>query len=262
MFYIFVPIIKYNKKTKQNMKKLNFTKINLLAVICLALFSFTANAQEEVRSKNNIHFGGGISIPILTASGSSENFASNGSNFYINYEREMYRAKNGYLTMGVKYINIANPYSQLESDVSEINSTFPESLGVWSGSSDKFKLTSYLVGVNWYEYISKNKKWACYVNVYLGSATLTSPTQTFTSSNGSFLKIKELKSSDFAYSSNVGIIYDLSKSVSIGFNIDYFKSSFSYNNQELSYTGGSDYVPSYKINYTNLNLNSELIFKF
>jgi outer membrane protein W len=252
-------------KFKKQMKKLksNFTTIKLAVLLCVALFSLSANAQEEEKkSKNNIRLSGGMSVSVISIDYNSDNFASNGSNYSINYGREIYRSKKGYLTIDVKYLNASNEYSKLESDISEINSSFPTSLGTWSGSSDKFKMTSYTAGLNWYEYISKNQKWACYIGFYLGSGTLTSPAQSFVSSNDAFIKLKELKSNSFIYSSNVGLAYDITKSISIGASVDYSKSSLSYDNQEITFSGGSDYATPYKLKYSALNLNAELIFKF
>jgi hypothetical protein len=95
---------------------------------------------------------------------------------------------------------------------------------------------------------------------------LVSPVQTYTSENGYVLSTNEVKSSSFAYSSEAGLCYDISKSISLGVGLAYFKSSFDVENQKLTllYLGAnnSQDIPSYELDYSNLNLNAELVFKF
>ena len=242
---------------------MKLAKKTILLIICAFIMSLCINAQEQPKNKNEITLGGGISIPVLKSDISSDNYASSGSNFYVNYGRNVYSKNKGYFTVDFKYISISNPYATLDSDVEEINSSSPASLGVWSGTSDKFKMTSYLVGLGWNKYILKDEKLIFSIKAYLGSGSLTSPNQNFYSTAGYVIEVKEIKGSGFAYSSYGGLSYKLTENIAIGLGIEYLKSSFYFENQELTYSGGGSKIADpYTIKYANLNLNSEFIFKF
>lgn len=245
------------------MKKFKTTmKTTIFLILLFLTTSLFVNAQEKNRPKNNFALGVGLSMPIITQNSDSENFGSNGSDLYLNFGREVYAGKKGYLTIDAKYLTISNPYSMLDSDVKSINSSSTTSLGVWSGSCDKFKLSSYLIGAGWNNYISKNEKLVCFFKIYLGSSSLISPAETFNSTKGYFVKTEEAKSNSFTYSTTAGISYGISKNISLGFNLEYTKSSFLFDNQKINFSGGSQIVTPYTINYSNLTANTELSFRF
>ena len=243
--------------------KKNTTKLSIIVLMLFLTTSFCASAQNENRTKNSISIGGGLSLPNFTSDSGSDNYGSSGFDYYVNYDRTIYSAKKGYLSLDAKYLIITNPYAILDSDVKSINSGSPSSLGVWSGACDNFKLSAYLFGASWNEYISKNEKLICFLRMYAGSSSLTSPAETFNSTNGYFIKANEAKKNGFTYSSSIGIAYNLSRNISLGFNIEYIKSSFLFDNQIIFYSGGgSQSQTPYTIDYSNLTANTELSFRF
>ena len=245
------------KKSKQNPKMKS-----IFLTVCLLMISVFVNAQD-VKPKNNISLGAGISIPFLTSDSNSELIASSGSNLSLSYGRKIYTGKKGYYALEARFSNFSNAYSKLDSDLKEVIAISPSSLGTWSGTCDNFKLSSYLLGVSWNEYISTDEKWTCFAKLYLGSGSLTSPTESFKATSGVFMTQNELKSSSFVYSTCVGISYEITKNISFGVNAEFLKSNFTFNNQQITYNlGGSMILPQYTINYSNLGLNTGLTFKF
>jgi hypothetical protein len=244
-----------------NNLKLNLTIKRFFLNLCFLLISLFINAQDNNKTKNNFSVGAGISIPNLYTVTNPKALASNGSNFSISYGREVYRTKKSYFTLDFKYASFSNPYSNLNSDIDGLNAN-ASSAGIWDGTSDNFKLSTYLLGTSWFEYISKDEKWSCFFKIYLGSGSLTFPEVALKSTSGFFMTQNELKSNSFLYSTCGGISYDITKNISLGVNFEVLKSLFTFNNQEITYSGGSEILPTYTINYTNIGVNSGLTFKF
>lgn len=248
------------KNQKQSLIKNVFFTI-LFSISCM----YTMVAQEM---RNEINLSTGISLPLVTYDYASGNVASNGSNFYFNYGRVVKRFDKKYFTINAKYLSVSNSYSLMGSDIEELNSNSQliSLSGEWSGSADKFKMSSYLVGFGFHSYLSKNKKFISYLKTYIGNATLTSPNLDYISENGYKIKVSELKNSNIIYNFNGGISYEIYKNLSLGFNIDYSKSSFNYDAQKVIYSGingaSTDTINPYSLDYSTLNLNTELIFKF
>jgi hypothetical protein len=248
------------KKNQKQLAVKNFIFTFLFSISCL--FGI---AQEN---KNEVNLSTGISIPLITISNTSENVASQGSNFSFNYGRVISRSEKRYLTLNTKYFSVSNSYSLLDSNVKDLNSNpqLTSLSGVWNGNADKFKLSSYLVGFGFHSYLSKNKKLTSYAKIYIGNATLISPSLNYTSKNGYSINVEEVKNSNFIYTSNAGFSYDVLKNISLGLNVEYAKSSFNFDNQELVYFGangaGRDSIDPYAFDYSTLNVNAELIFKF
>ena len=245
------------KKSRKKITK----SLGLLTLFFMLAFLF-ANSQTIDRSKNSISLGGGLSVPNITTDEGSGNYASNGSSFYIGYSRQLYGSKNGYLALEAKYSLTNNAYAKIDEDVASVNSGSNTSLGTWTGTSDSYSLKSYLLGVSWNNYLSKNNRFVSSVKVYLGSGFLVPPSETFNSSNGYYVKSSEVVSNSFLYSVNGGINYGITKRLFIGINLDFTKSSFSIENQQILYNGGSRPVAPYTVSYSNLNLNGELSFRF
>jgi opacity protein-like surface antigen len=245
------------KKLKQNP-----TIKNKILTACLLMMSLFINAQD-VKPKNNISLGAGISVPLLTSSDfDSEAIASNGSNFSISYGREIYGGKKGYFTLDARYSVFSNPYNQLDADTKVINKVIPN-FGTWSGTSDSYKLSSYLLGASWYQYISNDDKWTCFFKFYVGSGSLVAPAESFTTTSGLYINKNEEASSAFVYSTCGGISYDITKNISLGVNVEFLKSNFAFGNQKLTASGGSSQAISpYTIDYSNLGINTGLAFKF
>lgn len=243
--------------------KKNTTKLSIIVLMLFLTTSFCASAQNENRTKNSISIGGGLSLPNFTSDSGSDNYGSSGFDYYVNYDRTIYSAKKGYLSLDAKYLTISNPYALLDSDVKSINSGSNTSIGVWSGTCDNFKLTSYLLGASWSQYLSKNEKFIGFIKFYAGSSSLVSPEETFNSNKGYFIKANESTANSFTYSTCGGFSYGLSKNIYLGINVDYIKSSFLFDNQTITYSGGGSQIKTpYTINYSNLTLNTELSFRF
>lgn len=235
-------------------------------VIFTFLFSIACLLSTAQENKNRFILSTGVSFPFIKDSDNNY-VGGNGSNFSLTYARQIKSVNRGFYTLDAKFSSITNAYltddatKDLNSDLELTTLT-----GSWTGSSDKFKLSSYLLGVSFNKFLSKNNKLIGYSKIYLGSATLINPSQTFNSKNGFVLKSSEVKSSGFIYSTEAGLYYDISKSVSIGTGVVYTKSSFKIDNQKatanFSGNSASENIPSYTLDYANFNLNAELIFKF
>jgi|688.fasta_scaffold316789_1 hypothetical protein len=235
-------------------------------VIFTFLFSISCLYSSAQENKNRFILSTGVSVPFIKDS-DNDYVGGNGSNFSLTYAREIIKVNRGFYTLDAKFLSITNTCltddatKDLNSDLELTSVT-----GSFTGSSDKFKLSSYLLGVSFNKFLSKNNKLIGYSKIYLGSATLINPSQTFNSKNGFVFKSSEVKSSGFIYSTEAGLYYDISKSVSIGTGVVYTKSSFKIDNQKatLNFSGNSasENIPSYTLDYANFNLNVELIFKF
>ena len=231
-------------------------------VIFTFLFSIACLYSSAQENKNRFILSTGVSVPFIKDSDNNY-VGGNGSNFSLTYAREIKKVNKGFYTLDAKFSSITNTY--LTDDATkDLNSDFQFTslTGSWIGTSDKFKLSSYLIGVSFNRFLSKNNKLIGYTKLYLGSATLINPSQTFNSKNGYFLKSSEVKSSGFIYSTEAGFYYDVSKNVSIGTGVGYIKYSFKIDNQKLTGNESSVNIPSYTLDYANFNLNAELIFKF
>lgn len=247
--------MKKNKK-KSGIKNLIFTF--LFSIACLSSI-----AQEN---KNRFILSTGVSFPFIK---DSDNYyvGGNGSNFSLTYARQIKSIDRGFYTLDAKFSSIKNTYltddatKDLNSDLELTSIT-----GSFTASSDKFKLSSYLLGFSFNKFLSKNNKLIGYTKIYVGSATLVNPSQKFNSNSGFLFKTNEVKTSGFIYSTEAGFYYDVAKSISIGTGVGYTKSSFKIDNQKLTaYFSGnssSQNIPSYTLDYANFNLNVELIFKF
>lgn len=247
------------------MKK-NQKQLSLKNVIFLFLFSFACLFSTAQENKNRFTLSTGVSFPFIKDSDNSY-VAGVGSNFSVSYARKVKSVEKGFYTLDVKYLSITNTY--LIDDATKIFNTTPEItsvMGSFVGSSDKYKFSSYLIGFGFNRFLSKNNKLIAHTKIYLGSGTLINPSQTFTSKNGFVFKSSEVKSNAFVYSTEVGLSYDISKSISIGADVGYIKSSFKVDNQKLLlyFSGQSQevYDDSYTLDYANFNLNAQVIFKF
>lgn len=224
------------------------------------LVTFIGYAQEN---KNELSLGAGLSMPLITINSLSDNFASNGASFHVEYGRRFYLKSKSFFTVNIKYLALNNPYALTTQDVSALNLETTPELGTWTGSSDKFKLSSYMIGFGWGDYLSKSQKWIYSFKFYLGNASLTSPSQYFESSNGYFIESEKIKDNAFAYSVNTGIDYALTKNIALGFNVDYFKSSFYFENQKINFSGGGNTVADpYTADYKNLTVSGEVKVRF
>ncbi len=235
-------------------------------VIFTFLFSIACLYSSAQENKNRFILSTGVSVPFIKDSDNNY-LGGNGSNFSLTYARQIKSVNRGFYTLDAKFSSITNTYltddstKDLNSDLELTSVT-----GSFTSSSDKFKLSSYLLGVSFNRFLSKNNKFIYYTKLYLGSATLINPSQTFNSKNGFVFKSSEVKSSGFIYSTELGFNYDVSKNVSIGTGVGYTKSSFKIDNQKvIGYFSGnsvSENIPSYTLDYANFNLNAELVFKF
>jgi opacity protein-like surface antigen len=242
--------------------KMELVKKTIFLMICAFIMSLSMNAQEQPRPKNNFSVGGGFSAPLVTSDNVSGNYSSNGSNFSVNYSREIFSKNKSYWTVGLKYINTSSPYAMLNYDLTSMNLSSPSSLGEWDGTVDDFKMSAYLVGLNYNNYISKNKKLSSFLNINIGSASLTSPSQKFSSSKGYFIEVKEVKNNNITYSTSAGFSYNLVKNLALSVEVEYLKSSFYFENQELVFSGGgSEKVDPYTISYSALNFNAGVVLK-
>jgi hypothetical protein len=248
------------KKKQKQLATKNVIFAFLLSMTCL--FSL---AQVK---KNEISISTGVSVPVFSYDNASGNAGSQGSNFSLNYGRVISQSEKRFFTLNAKYLSVSNPYSLTDSDVQELNlnSQLTSVSGTWVGSADKFKLSSYLIGLGYHSFLGKNKKLISNIKINIGSATFTSPALNYQSVKGFKINISEVGSSSFIYTSNAGLSYEIFKNTFLGLNLEYAKSSFDFDNQELSYYGangaGANQVNPYKINFATLNANAELIFRF
>jgi hypothetical protein len=101
-----------------------------------------------------------------------------------------------------------------------------------------------------------------FFKIYLGSGSLTSPSETFNASTGFFIKLNEINTNGFVYSSNTGISYEINNNISLLVNIEYLKSYFVINNQKITFSGGSQDITPYFLKYDNIGINGGISFKF
>ena len=243
-----------------------FTIKNVFFAFLFSIACLFSTAQED---KNRFSFSAGYSLIDISDKTDNlpKNYGENGANFSFDYGRVINQSEKRYFTVNAKYLTISNAYSQTDADIKELNANSQATpSGAWNGSADKFKLSSYLVGFGFHSYLTKNKKLTSYAKIYIGNATLTNPNLNYYSKNGYKINIKELKNSNFIYTTNAGLSYEIYKDISLGFNVEYAKSSFSFDNQKVEYFGvngaGTESVNPYKLEYSTYNLNTELIFKF
>jgi opacity protein-like surface antigen len=236
----------------------NFKTTLFLSVFML--ISSNLLAQDSKRGKNTLEIGAGISMPNFSSTPDGQAYAGSGSNISFSYEREIISKKNEWLTLGARYLTTSNPYSHLNEDIALFQNTNPTLS--FTGTSDNYKLSSFLLGCGFYNYIGKKENFTLFIKAYLGTGGLTSPAQSIKASNEAYVNISEITKNSFVYTGSAGINYNFTKKIALGVNFEYIKGSFLFVNQNVSLVNGTTSQDPYTINYSNLCLSTALSFKF
>ncbi len=242
---------------KTYFKNLNTT----LLLSLLLLISSNLYAQDSKRGKNILELGFGLALPNFTSTPDGQAYADSGSNISFSYEREIVSRKKEWLTIGVRYLTLSNPYNT-SADVLHYSVNYPQY--TFSETSGNYKLSSFLIGCGFYDYLGKKQKFTVFAKAYLGTGSLTTPAQDVKANNVTFENINEATKNSFVYTGSVGINYNFSKMVSLGVNMEYVKGSFLYTDQKYTYVNVNNTytLPSYTISYSNICLNTALSFRF